>query len=84
VDRLVLFWSRARGEGDPESDLDVLVLLRGATRVDRHRLYDMAYDVFAERGVDVSPLVRAPEEFALWRARERRIALDIEREGVPL
>jgi hypothetical protein len=84
LERLVLFGSRARGEGDEESDLDVLVLLRGATREDQLRIYDLAYDRYAEAGVDISPLVRTPEDFARLRAQERRIALEVEREGVPL
>jgi hypothetical protein len=84
VARIVLFGSRARGEGNEESDLDVLVLLRDTERKDQLRIYDIAYDLWTTTGIDISPFVRTPEALATLRARERRIALEIERDGVPL
>ncbi len=84
TERLVLFGSRARGEGHEESDLDVLVLVADRTRSDQLAVYDAAYDVWDAGGIDVSPLVRSPEAWADLLARERRLALDVEREGVPL
>ena len=84
VDRIVLFGSRARGEGNEDSDLDVLVLVRGVTRPEHERIYDMAFAVWQDARIDISPLVRTPEEWAEVEHRELLIASDIREEGIPL
>ena len=56
VDRLVLFGSRARGEGREDSDLDVLVIVRDGTRADRRSVQDAAADVSLQCSLIVSPL----------------------------
>ena len=84
VERLVLFGSRARGEGHEESDVDVLVLVRGVTWQERYRIIDFATDIWRDTWIDISPLVRTPEDFAELERRELLIAEDINREGIPL
>lgn len=83
---LKLFGSYARGEAWEESDVDVLVLLRGATREDTNEVVVLADQAGFVRGgfVAISPFVRTPEAFEELRRRELRIAEDIDREGVPL
>jgi antitoxin ChpS len=77
--KLVLFGSRARGEGHEESDLDVLVWLDGASRAERREVIDLAFDVEQAFGLAVSPLVRDPST-PLGAA----LAAEIARDGVPL
>ncbi len=84
VRRVRLFGSRSRGEGHEESDLDVLVLIDTVTPKERDQVIDRSCDVWSETGVDVSPLVREPRAYAELLARERLIALDIERDGIDL
>ena len=80
-----LFGSYARGEAREDSDVDVLVLLGQAAREDELAISNVAADlVWQLHGVVISPLVLSTEEFERWRARERRVALEINREGVPL
>ncbi|MBI1869150.1 MAG: nucleotidyltransferase domain-containing protein [Methylocystis sp.] len=84
----VLFGSRARGDNRPESDADVLVLLRGppgslvATKL---AMVDAAYEVELDTGVVISPLPVWEEE---WEHPETwtnpRLLENIRREGVPL
>lgn len=65
--------------------MDVLVLVAGAARADRHRAVDVAVEIMLRRpDVVLSPLVLAPEQLDELRARERRLARDIDREGVLL
>jgi len=81
---LRLFGSRARGEGDEGSDLDLLVLINNLDAKTKLRVWDAAYRVFDRTEILISPLVLSVEQFEGLRKRERLIALDIEREGVPL
>ena len=62
-DRLValkLFGSRARGEGRDDSDIDVLVEVRGVTHEERGAILDLAHDLGFEAGLVISPLVVRP------------------------
>jgi predicted nucleotidyltransferase len=84
VKRIRLFGSRVRGTSRPESDLDVLVLLDVFDRPTRNMILDHAFDVSYENDfvIRLAPLVMGEAEFQRLLSRERRLALDIEREGV--
>ncbi|HEY3352302.1 MAG TPA: nucleotidyltransferase domain-containing protein [Polyangia bacterium] len=81
---VLLFGSRARGEARPDSDVDVLVLVEGLTRAERHEVIDVAADLDYEHFVGLAPLVMSTADFERLRAREAGLALDIDREGVSL
>jgi predicted nucleotidyltransferase len=54
VKRAVLFGSRARGDGGPDSDTDVALILAGAPGAfteTKLALADLAFDVMLETGV---------------------------------
>ena len=78
--RIVLFGSRARGEGHEESDLDLLVLVRAYDAVERRRVLDVAADVDDETGLRLSPIVMDQPRFDA--SSPLRDAVD--RDGVPL
>lgn len=83
---MTLFGSVARGEATEESDVDVLVVADDVTEGERRAVMDLAYDAGAsgEELVVVSPLVWSTTQAADIRARERRITLEIARDGVPV
>ena len=82
---LLLFGSLARGRYSEESDVDVLVLIDHRDETAARRVIDAAVAVMLRHPhVVISPLLLTPEELAALRARERRLALDIDREGIPL
>ena len=81
---IVLFGSKARGDFDPESDLDIAILVDGLDQETKRKIIDVVADVEVKFLVVVSSLVLSWDDFQSLRARERRIALDIENEGVPL
>ncbi len=80
VAAVVLFGSRARGEGHAESDLDVLVLVHGLTRDDRRTVIDVAYDVELATRLVVAPIVRDAARFDADSA----LGVEIARDGVAL
>ena len=82
--KLLLYGSRARGDADPDSDVDVAIVVRGLGAGMRDRILDTVASIELEHGVPLSTLILSEEEYRRLLERERRIALDIEREGVEL
>lgn len=81
---LRIFGSRARGEGDEESDIDMLVLLKTVDTKMKNYVWDTANDLLLETWVNISPLVMTEDDFNHLLDIERLIALDIVREGIEL
>jgi predicted nucleotidyltransferase len=79
---MVLFGSMARGDYHDKSDMDVAVIVRGLTRGLKGQILDEVAELELEHHMPLSVLVFSEEEFDHLKKRERRIALDIEREGV--
>ena len=79
-----LFGSRARGEGTADSDVDVALVVTSAGRQRRYEIYDLAFDLGLRHRVALAPLVIEDERLAELRRRERRLALDLDREGILL
>ena len=82
--KMVLYGSRARGDYDSESDIDVAIIVRGLTRELKNRILDTVVDIEIEHLTPFSTLVLSEEDFEALKKRERRIALNIEKEGLPL
>ncbi len=80
--RLILFGSRARGDYDEDSDIDVAIIVDDLPREMKDRVLDLVTDLELERLEPLSSLVLSQADFDALRSRERRIALDIEEEGI--
>ena len=80
-----LFGSYARGEAREDSDVDCLVLLDRVDPEDERAIIDLAADLIWQiGGAVISPLTMPVGGFDAWKGRERRAALEIEREGISL
>jgi predicted nucleotidyltransferase len=87
LDRILLFGSRARGDAEPDSDIDVLVLTRGDPLPDdRRALSSLAADLQVEAAsyLPLSLVLMSRDRFSDLRAHERRFALEVERQGISL
>jgi predicted nucleotidyltransferase len=82
--KMFLFGSRARGDHSHTSDFDVAILIRGLTREMKHLVLEKVAETELEYALPLSTLVLSEEDFHVLKKRERRIAADIEREGIPL
>jgi len=82
--RLSLFGSVARGEAQPDSDLDVLVVVDTADLEIEDRVFDVAFAVGLLTDLYISPRVidRATLEHPIWR--ETPFLKAVVRDGVPL
>lgn len=81
---LLLFGSRARGEGTAESDVDVAVVVDDLTGEEGRQLGWLAGDLLTKYSVLISPFAVSTAHMNDLRSRERLIAAEIARDGVPL
>ena len=82
--RVVLFGSKARGDSDAESDLDVLVVLNDGDWRFRDEVALAAYEPMIEQGVVLSPLVVDVADYAWWQEHHAPIYRSISMEGIDL
>lgn len=80
----VLYGSRARGDYDRDSDIDVAIIVKDLDRDLKMRILDEVAEIELEYLTPLSTLILAEESYHDLLRRERRIALDIKREGIPL
>ena len=81
---VMLFGSRARGEGHELSDVDLAVIVTPNGRARRRDVYDLAYDVGALHGVELAPLVLERSRLDELRRRERLLSSELDRDGIRL
>ena len=83
VERIVLFGSKARGDADPESDLDLLVLTkRPLSWRERDEITDALFEVEMENDVVISTLVASLADWQEGAFSVLPIHEEISREGV--
>lgn len=82
--QVMLFGSKARGDSDPWSDIDILVTVREESWPLRGEISALAADVSLEHDVLIGPCVIGQERWE--RMQEHRFGLcqNIKAEGTPL
>jgi len=81
---LVLYGSKARGDWEPGSDLDIAIVVSGLTRELKHKILDIVAEIKFKYVMPLSTLVFLEKDFHRLREREGRVALDIEKHGISL
>lgn len=81
---LRLFGSKARGDSDPESDIDVLVILKEVDRGIRKRVSVLCCDLSIDHHVVITPILYSLTEFNSRHTRATPFYRNVEREGVPV
>ena len=79
-----IFGSCARGEMREDSDVDVAVVLEQVDWRTKCDVIDLSADIGLAHDVLLSATVFDRATFDCWRAQERPLVMDIERDGVPL
>ena len=85
LDRVVLFGSRARGNADPDSDMDVLVLLNEPITYEvREKVSDCAWEAGFDDGIVVASLVFTKDEWENGPEYYSPFAEAVRSEGIPV
>ena len=83
--RLILFGSRARGDADPDSDLDVLVILDSQpTDTGGDLISECAWEAGFDHGLVVVPIVFAKREWEEGPERYSLLYQAVQAEGIPI
>ncbi len=83
--QMILFGSRARGDADPESDMDVLVVLdEPADLALRKFVSDCAWRAGFDEGIVVAPVVFGRDEWHNGPERHSLFARAVRAEGLPV
>lgn len=82
VTRVILFGSKARGEGQPDSDIDLLVLTHGpVTSAVREAISDKLADINLRNDVLLTSVVVHEKEWSDGLIRYTLIHSEVERDG---
>ena len=83
--KLILFGSRARGNADPYSDMDVVVVLDGASdEEERDYVSNCAWEAGFKHGIVVVPVVFFRNEWENGPERHSLLVQAVNMEGVTL
>jgi predicted nucleotidyltransferase len=86
IKRVSLFGSRATRKAREYSDYDVFIMVDRKDRQITDGIFDLAYDIYVESDltIDISPVIMTEEYFQNRLSQERKIAEDIQKEGILL
>jgi predicted nucleotidyltransferase len=80
----VLFGSKARGDADDESDIDLLLVVDSEDRALRNELWRIAFRVSLEHNLVISPSVFGQASWAETRRIRMPLYRAVEADGIPL
>jgi predicted nucleotidyltransferase len=81
---VTLFGSKARGDSDPESDVDLLLVVDAESRQFRSQLWRIASDVSLEYGMVISVRIFAQDRWAETCRLRLPLYRAVAAEGIPL
>lgn len=84
VEEVLLFGSKARGDAGPESDLDVLVVLRAGDRSTKGKVRHIGHSLAVTSEAVPSIMVYTREEWAIRREIGSPFYEAVLRDGVPV
>jgi len=83
--QVILFGSRARGDAEPDSDMDVLVVIEEPRTPEVRKLVsDCAWEAGFGAGVVVAPIVVSRDHWENGPERSSLLSMVVQEEGVPI
>ena len=67
--KVILYGSYARGDYKKNSDVDIMILVDlSETEIKKfeNRVYDVAFEIEMDTGVDISPVIKNKNQFEYW------------------
>ena len=69
LEKVIVYGSYARGNYRKNSDVDVMMLVdlpENEIKKMENTVYDVAFDIEMETGVDISPVIKSRQQFEYW------------------
>lgn len=79
-----MFGSVARGTATPESDIDILVLVKREDSAVRKAIIEAAVEINLKHDVVVSPVIMSAERYSAPLFQETHFYKCLQQEGIPL
>lgn len=67
--KVIVYGSYARGDYNSSSDVDVMILVKmsdNEIKKIENQVYDLAFDIEMDAGVDISPIIKNEEQYEYW------------------
>ena len=67
--KVIVYGSYARGDYNSSSDVDVMILVKmsdNEIKKIENQVYDLAFDIEMDPGVDISPIIKNEEQYEYW------------------
>lgn len=84
IKTLRLFGSKARGDFHPESDIDVLILIKSGDFKVKDQIVDVSWEILMKYNIYISPRVITENHYSYLKYLETSLIKNIEKEGVPV
>ena len=85
IRRMIVFGSRARGEADPDSDLDILVVVEEPETDEVFKFVSgCGFEAGLEAGIIINSVVVSRNDWENGPERSSLLALAIQAEGIPV
>lgn len=82
VAEVIVYGSRARGDNEPDSDMDVCILVDNFNKTIRDKVFTISWELSLEQGVVITPLIFGQKEWQDSPILESPIYKNIQREGI--
>jgi len=79
---IIIYGSKARGDYDEDSDVDLAIITDTITKSVKDSIVKAVTEIETEYVTVISPLLLTRVQFEELKEKERRIALDIESDGI--
>ena len=65
LSKIIVYGSYARGDYNCNSDVDIMILVKMSKKIE-NQVYDLAFEIEMNTGVDISPIIKNEDEYEYW------------------